>query len=164
VQCITSRATAALSSRFLSIATQCVCVSVAACVLHRGYLNIGTLNICWSSYIAAHFACVCCCCCLCACLLHMGYLNRGYLNIGTLYMGWSSCNATHFTCVCCCCCLCACLLHRGYLNFGTLYICWLCSAVFCHLPSLESLGIDIKADVSLGLSIAASSFLVSAIE
>lgn len=52
-------------------------------------------------------------------------------------------------------------VRRGYLNFGTLYICWLCSAVFCHLPSFEALGIDIKADVSLGLSIAASSFLVS---
>lgn len=52
------------------------------------------------------------------------------------------------------------LLCRGYLNFGTLYIWWLCSAVFCHLPSFEALGLDMKADVSLGLSIAASSFLV----
>jgi hypothetical protein len=41
-----------------------------------------------------------------------------------------------------------------------MYICWLCSAVFCHLPSFEALGLDIKADVSLGLSIAASSFMV----
>jgi hypothetical protein len=33
--------------------------------------------------------------------------------------------------------------------------------VFIHLPSFEALGIDIKADVSVGLSIAASSLLVS---
>eukprot|EP00879_Flechtneria_rotunda_P021371 GHRR01022526.1.p1 GENE.GHRR01022526.1~~GHRR01022526.1.p1 ORF type:complete len:400 (+),score=129.69 GHRR01022526.1:397-1596(+) len=50
--------------------------------------------------------------------------------------------------------------HRGFLNFYSLYIVWLCSALFCHLPSLEALGFDIKADVSLGLSIAASSLLV----
>lgn len=46
------------------------------------------------------------------------------------------------------------------MNFYSLYILWLCSALFCHLPSLEALGIDIKADVSLALSIAASSMMV----
>ncbi|WIA33540.1 hypothetical protein OEZ86_006664 [Tetradesmus obliquus] len=50
--------------------------------------------------------------------------------------------------------------HRGYVNFYSLYIVWLCSALFCHLPSFQTLGIDMKADVSLALSIAASSLLV----
>ena len=45
-----------------------------------------------------------------------------------------------------------------------MYICWLCSAVFCHLPSFEALGLDMKADVSLGLSIAASSLLVGVVK
>jgi hypothetical protein len=52
------------------------------------------------------------------------------------------------------------LPRRGYLNFYSLYIVWLCSALFCHLPSFQALGIDMKADVSLALSIAASSLLV----
>jgi hypothetical protein len=52
------------------------------------------------------------------------------------------------------------LLCRGYVNFYSLYIVWLCSALFCHLPSFQALGIDMKADVSLALSIAASSLLV----
>ncbi|GFR41996.1 hypothetical protein Agub_g2810, partial [Astrephomene gubernaculifera] len=38
---------------------------------------------------------------------------------------------------------------RGYINFSTLYIVWLCSAVFYHLPSLEQLGLDVRADVSM---------------
>ncbi|KAG2491434.1 hypothetical protein HYH03_010220 [Edaphochlamys debaryana] len=38
---------------------------------------------------------------------------------------------------------------RGYINFSALYIVWLCSAVFYHLPSLESLGVDVKTDVSM---------------
>eukprot|EP00198_Chlamydomonas_reinhardtii_P006217 XP_001695553.1 predicted protein [Chlamydomonas reinhardtii] len=37
---------------------------------------------------------------------------------------------------------------RGFINFSTLYIVWLCSAVFYHLPSLASLGLDVRADVS----------------
>jgi hypothetical protein len=37
---------------------------------------------------------------------------------------------------------------------------WLCSALFCHLPSFSALGLDIKADISLALSIAASSLLL----
>ncbi|GIL77238.1 hypothetical protein Vretifemale_6729 [Volvox reticuliferus] len=37
----------------------------------------------------------------------------------------------------------------GYINFSALYIVWLCSAVFYHLPSLEQLGLDIRADVSM---------------
>ncbi len=38
---------------------------------------------------------------------------------------------------------------RGYLNLSTLYIVWLCAAVFYHLPSLEQLGLDVRADLSL---------------
>ncbi len=38
---------------------------------------------------------------------------------------------------------------QGYLNFYALYITWLCSAVFYHLPSLAALGLDAKADTSL---------------
>ena len=41
----------------------------------------------------------------------------------------------------------------GYINWGTVYAVWLCSAVFYHLPSFESLGFDIKADVSILLTI-----------
>jgi hypothetical protein len=43
----------------------------------------------------------------------------------------------------------------------TLYIVWLCSAVFYHLPSFEALGVDIKADISLALSVACYSLFVS---
>jgi hypothetical protein len=58
--------------------------------------------------------------------------------------------------------LAACLFRRrGFINLGALYILWLCSAVFYHLPSFEALGIDIKADVSLTLSIACYSLVVS---
>ena len=38
------------------------------------------------------------------------------------------------------------------------------SAVFCHLPSFEALGLDMKAHVSLGLSNAASSLLVGMVK
>ena len=52
-------------------------------------------------------------------------------------------------------------LHcRGYVNFYTLFIVWLCSAVFFHLPSFTALGIDIRADVSLSLSVFFSSMAV----
>ncbi|GLI59475.1 hypothetical protein VaNZ11_001358 [Volvox africanus] len=49
---------------------------------------------------------------------------------------------------------------RGYINFSALYIVWLCSAVFYHLPSLEQLGLDIRADVSM-LIVAFMSSLVA---
>lgn len=41
----------------------------------------------------------------------------------------------------------------GYINWNTMYAVWLCSAVFYHMPSFESLGFDIKADVSILLTI-----------
>ena len=41
--------------------------------------------------------------------------------------------------VCCC---------RGYINLYSLYIAWLASAIFIHMPSFESLGLDVRADVS----------------
>ena len=40
----------------------------------------------------------------------------------------------------------------GYINWSTAYILWLLSAVFYHLPSLQSLGIDARADLSLLLT------------
>jgi len=41
----------------------------------------------------------------------------------------------------------------AYINWSTVYAVWLCAAVFYHLPSLESMGFDIKADVSILLNI-----------
>ena len=38
---------------------------------------------------------------------------------------------------------------RAYINFHSLFIVWLCSAVFYHLPSLETMGLNAKADLSL---------------
>ena len=52
------------------------------------------------------------------------------------------------------------LCCRGYINFYSVYIGWLCSAVFLHLPSLEALGIDIRTDVSVLLTMFAVSVLV----
>eukprot|EP00210_Caulerpa_lentillifera_P006894 g6591.t1 len=37
----------------------------------------------------------------------------------------------------------------GYLNYYSIYIFWLCSAVFYHLPKLEDMGMDLKADISV---------------
>eukprot|EP00983_Pelagomonas_calceolata_P086358 1156745-Pelagomonas_calceolata.AAC.7 len=39
---------------------------------------------------------------------------------------------------------CKCANCRGYINFTSLYIVWLIGAVFYHLPSLESMGVNIK--------------------
>ncbi len=49
---------------------------------------------------------------------------------------------------------------RGYINLSTAYIGWLMLAVFYHLPSLEALGFDVRADVSLALSVACYSVAV----
>ncbi|KAF5843712.1 hypothetical protein DUNSADRAFT_8227 [Dunaliella salina] len=49
---------------------------------------------------------------------------------------------------------------RGYINFTSLYIVWLIGAVFYHLPSLESMGVNIKADVSLMIVISLGSLVV----
>ncbi|KAL6778167.1 hypothetical protein ACKKBG_A17180 [Auxenochlorella protothecoides x Auxenochlorella symbiontica] len=38
------------------------------------------------------------------------------------------------------------------ISWSSLYILWLCSAVFYHLPSLDSLGIDLRADLSILLT------------
>ena len=42
-----------------------------------------------------------------------------------------------------------------------MYIGWLCSAAFVHLPKFKALGFDIKTDVSLLLTIFLLSCLVS---
>ncbi len=41
----------------------------------------------------------------------------------------------------------------AYINWNAVYAMWLCAAVFYHMPSFESLGFDIKADVSIILTI-----------
>jgi len=43
--------------------------------------------------------------------------------------------------------------RRGYINFYAVYIGWLCSAVFLHLPSFQALGIDVRTDLSMLLTI-----------
>ncbi|KAK9835056.1 hypothetical protein WJX81_007542 [Elliptochloris bilobata] len=48
----------------------------------------------------------------------------------------------------------------GYINFYAVYIGWLCSAVFLHLPSFQALGIDIRTDLSVLLTIFLLSLLV----
>lgn len=40
------------------------------------------------------------------------------------------------------------LLHSGYINFTSVYLVWLVGAVFYHLPSLDSMGLNIKASGS----------------
>jgi hypothetical protein len=49
----------------------------------------------------------------------------------------------------------------GYINFTSVYIAWLCGAIFLHLPSFASLGIDFKTDLSLLLTVFLFSLLVS---
>lgn len=49
----------------------------------------------------------------------------------------------------------------GYINFTSVYIAWLCGAMFLHLPSFASLGIDFKTDLSLLLTVFLFSLLVS---
>ena len=49
----------------------------------------------------------------------------------------------------------------GYINFSSVYIGWLCGAVFLHLPSLKSLGLDVRTDVSVLLTLFLLSLLVS---
>lgn len=49
---------------------------------------------------------------------------------------------------------------RGYINLYTLYIFWLCSAVFVHLPSLQSMGFDVRADITMLITILLLSLLV----
>lgn len=53
------------------------------------------------------------------------------------------------------------LCCRGYLNYYSVYLFWLGSAVFVHLPSFQSMGIDVKADISMLLTIFLLSLLVS---
>ena len=49
---------------------------------------------------------------------------------------------------------------RGYINWTTIYVVWLCAAVFYHLPSLDSLGLDVRADLSMLLTVFFLSLLV----
>ena len=50
--------------------------------------------------------------------------------------------------------------RRGYINYYSVYLFWLGSAVFVHLPSFESMGIDVKADISMLLTTFLLSLLV----
>ncbi|DBB07470.1 TPA: hypothetical protein ACH3X3_008941 [Trebouxia sp. C0006] len=49
---------------------------------------------------------------------------------------------------------------RGYINYYSVYLFWLGSAVFVHLPSFQSMGIDVKADISMLLTIFLLSLLI----
>lgn len=51
---------------------------------------------------------------------------------------------------------------EGYINYYSLYLFWLGSAVFIHLPSFQSMGIDVKADISMLLTIFLLSLLILA--
>jgi hypothetical protein len=42
---------------------------------------------------------------------------------------------------------------EGYINWSSIYVVWLCAAIFYHLPSLESMGIDVKGDLSMALTV-----------
>ncbi len=63
-------------------------------------------------------------------------------------------HVSHERAFCCLAQRCDALLHcnTGYINFYSVYIAWLCSAVFLHLPSVGKLGLDIKADISILLT------------
>jgi hypothetical protein len=49
---------------------------------------------------------------------------------------------------------------RGYLNYSTLYALWLVAAVAYHLPSLDRLGVDVRADLTVLLAAFAASLAV----
>lgn len=49
---------------------------------------------------------------------------------------------------------------RGYINWTTIYAVWLCAAVFYHLPSLDTLGLDVKADLSMFITVFLGSIAV----
>lgn len=51
---------------------------------------------------------------------------------------------------------------RAHLDFNRLYIAWLVGAVFYHLPSLEAMGVPVKADVSLAIVVFTSTLAVGA--
>ena len=54
------------------------------------------------------------------------------------------------------------MVRSGYINFSSVYIGWLCGAVFLHLPSLKSMGLDFRTDVSVLLTLFLLSLLVRA--
>jgi hypothetical protein len=49
------------------------------------------------------------------------------------------------------------------INWSSIYAVWLCAAVFYHSPSFASLGLDIKADVSMLIAVFLGSLLVLSI-
>lgn len=49
---------------------------------------------------------------------------------------------------------------RGYINMYAVYIIWLVSAVFHHLPTLDEFGMNVKADISIILSVFSATFVV----
>jgi hypothetical protein len=49
------------------------------------------------------------------------------------------------------------------INWSSIYTVWLCAAVFYHSPSFASLGLDIKADVSMLIAVFLGSLLVLSI-
>ena len=51
--------------------------------------------------------------------------------------------------------------RQGRLNYRTLYTVWLVAAVLYHVPTLSALGIDIRSDVSLLLTVFIVTFALS---
>ena len=49
---------------------------------------------------------------------------------------------------------------QSWLNPYALYIGWLLSSLLYHLPTLEHMGINVKADVSLSILMYLAAFLV----
>jgi hypothetical protein len=49
------------------------------------------------------------------------------------------------------------------INWSSVYAVWLCAAVFYHSPSFASLGLDIKADVSMLIAVFLGSLLILSI-
>ena len=49
------------------------------------------------------------------------------------------------------------------INWSSIYAVWLCAAVFYHSPSFASLGLDIKADVSMLIAVFLGSLLILSI-
>lgn len=51
-------------------------------------------------------------------------------------------------------------VSSGYINWTTVYAVWLCAAVFYHLPSFNSMGLDVRSDLSMLLTVFLLSLLV----
>ncbi len=107
--------------------------------------------------------------CLLTCTYGLSYadswvqLQSKLSNRGLLHAVWL-CMSSHCPLLLLCCILSPTFTLpsccRGYINYYSVYLFWLGSAVFVHLPSFQSMGIDVKADISMLLTIFLLSLLV----